>query len=366
MNIREQRFSHDTVINLYAPDEYAWSEIVDQLKADVYYLPSYVRLAAMQEHGKPILFVCRSRGNIWLLPLIVRAIPERITEGLILYDAISPYGYSGPLAFVEDGDDWIDWNEWATKLFIQTLIHNDIITAFVRLHPLYQTQIDVLRRHGDLHGPTSTVVIDLDYDDERIWNNTRSSHRTDIRNLEKKGFVTRQDVDLGRLDVFKDIYKETMHRIGASENYVFNELYYEHIRKDMADVFRLFFVEYDSQFVCGGLFAETNGIVHYHLSGTRTAYLRAAPTKLMLDHVRRWSKMRGNTKFHLGGGRGGENDTLLRFKQGFSRTYMDFYTWRVIADVGAYKNLNENSARTNRQIAFDIPKNYFPAYRALS
>ena len=68
--------------------------------------------------------------------------------------------------------------------------------------------------------------------------------------------------------------------------------------------------------LAAGLFFERQGIVQYHLSGSRRPALRRQPTKLMMDDMVAWAQARGNRVLHLGGGVGGREDSLFHFKAG--------------------------------------------------
>ena len=48
---------------------------------------------------------------------------------------------------------------------------------------------------------------------------------------------------------------------------------------------------------------------------------------------------RGVTVFHLGGGKGGSDDSLFTYKAGFAPGRHPFHTWRVVADPAAYRSL---------------------------
>ena len=85
-------------------------------------------------------------------------------------------------------------------------------------------------------------------------------------------------------------------------------------------------MELEGRIISAGLFAETSGIVQYHLSGTDEGFLAYSPLKTMVDFVRRWAKGRGNRVFHLDSGVGGKGNSLFAFKAGFSRTRHPFYT----------------------------------------
>jgi hypothetical protein len=60
---------------------------------------------------------------------------------------------------------------------------------------------------------------------------------------------------------------------------------------------------------------------------------------VLLDEVRRWAARRGNRLFHLGGGRGGQCDSLFDFKAAFSKQTYDFYTWKGIIEPSVYEDL---------------------------
>jgi hypothetical protein len=110
---------------------------------------------------------------------------------------------------------------------------------------------------------------------------------------------------------------------------------------------------------------EFEGIVHAHLVGTDERHQRLSPLKVMLDDARIWARERGNRVLHLGGGRGGREDSLLAFKGRFSPRRHAFHTGRWILDASRYAELTERRSRfaTERGLAAGDP-GWFPAYRA--
>jgi hypothetical protein len=79
----------------------------------------------------------------------------------------------------------------------------------------------------------------------------------------------------------------------------------------------------------------------------------------MLDCAINWAKAAGNRVLHLGGGVGSRDDSLFRFKTGFSDLRSPFQTWRVICDHKRYVELTEDAGVFNAPI-----DGFFPAYRA--
>jgi hypothetical protein len=83
---------------------------------------------------------------------------------------------------------------------------------------------------------------------------------------------------------------------------------------------------------------------------------------LRIDFLRRWAKSRGNRVFHLGGGVGGSEDSLFRFKAGFSQQRHPFHTWRMVADETVYRRLVKRWESRHGAEA-DGLDGFFPAYR---
>ena len=73
-----------------------------------------------------------------------------------------------------------------------------------------------------------------------------------------------------------------------------------------------------------------------------------------------WAKARGNRWYHLGGGRGGESDSLLHFKTGFSPLRLPYETVRVVLRDKDYRDL---VAERQPQVDAGDGSGYFPRYR---
>ena len=306
----------------------AWSAFLETAPHDFYHLPAYAALCAVQERGVPRALHVAGDGHEMLLPLIVREIPG---GGI---DAASPYGYPGPLV---QGTDEPGFLRAALAFGTEVLRQAGIVSAFVRLHPLLNPVppmgIGTVVEHGD------TICIDLALSPGELWAQTRLNHRRDITRAVRLGYVARMDEEWLHLDAFKRLYRETMGRRSAASFYFFDDTYFDGLREALGDRMHLCVVEKDGIVAAAGLYAETCGIVQYHLSGTSDEALSVQPTKLMMHFVRGWAKERGNHVMNLGGGVGGGNDSLLQFKLGFSPLRRTFSTLRMVIDEPAYKRL---------------------------
>jgi ribosomal protein S18 acetylase RimI-like enzyme len=335
-----------SLLDIDAPE---WEAVLRAARHDFYHLPAYVALSAVQEGGQPRALCITDGERAMLLPLLIRRIPG---GG---FDAMSPYGYPGPVGIGTDDPAFL---RVALVAGLQVLHEAGIVSAFVRLHPLLNPippmAIGTLVRHGE------TVSIDLTLPTEELWAQTRLNHRRDITRAVRLGYVARMDEDWKQLEFFKHLYRATMARRSAAPFYFFEDAYFDGLRDALGESLHLCVVEKDSAIAAVGLFVETNGIVQYHLSGTDDAFQMVQPTKLMMHFVRGWARDRGDLVLHLGGGVGGDSDSLLQFKVGFSPLRHTFATLRMVMDEHEY----------GRLVAAHVPpldpnerSGFFPLYR---
>jgi hypothetical protein len=342
-----------------------WDRLVGRTQHDVYHLASYHRLAEERGEGDARLVALENDACSFVLPILLRRVAEVPgLEDSPLTDVTSTYGYVGPLVDPESPNP-----ESRARLAQALQRYFDEINAcciFARLHPLLE-QAEVLNGLGAITDVGPTVAIDLTAAEDEQWANIRHDHKNGINRLRRAGFQCLWDVDLRHLDEFMKLYGQTMRRVGAGDYYLFSPEYFKRLFALESVAVSLFVCLRDGVVACGGVFTLCDGIVQYHLSGTRQEYLRLAPTKLMLDEVRKWAVARGARVFHLGGGVGSRSDSLFQFKAGFSRRYEAFRVWTWIREETEYFKLVSNrDAFLSRRGQRRVDASYFPAYRAPS
>lgn len=342
------------VFEFIDPKHPKWRQVLATVSYDFYHLPEYVTLAANYEGVTPAAFLGEINNEYCLIPLLIRPIPPQNN----LVDAISPYGYSSPIISKGMNNRNLDV---CLKEFCEQANQLGIVSVFLRLHPLLPLDLDVLNRYGQtqLHG--CTVYIDLNFGFEKLSREIRKGHREDIRKLQTQSFTVEIN-NWSHLESFAEAYKSTMERVKASQFYMFSMSYFEQLLLSLANKMHLFSVlSPQGEFAAGGLFAECNGLVQYHLSGSNAEFSKFAPSKLMLYEVIKWAEARGNRYLHLGGGHGAKEDGLYEFKRGFSDKKADFYTHRMIINPLLYQQLCEDWRQNtgNRLPTTD----FFPLYR---
>jgi hypothetical protein len=271
-------------------------------------------------------------------------------------DAVSPYGYPGPLLAGTDDESFVGA---ALEAAMPSLRAEGVVSLFVRSHPLLNPSlpagVGTVVHHGD------TVAIDLTLPAGDRWLQLRRNHRTDIVRALQSGHRAWFDDEWVNFETFKRLYHATMRRRSAAEDYFFDDAYFDGLREALGDGIRLCVVEIEAEIIAATLFTETCGIVEYHLMGVDEAHLRFAPAKLMFHAAWAWAADRHDTLLHLGGGVGGANDSLMHFKAGFSPLRFPFFTLRVVLDDREYARLARECDPAWEADASDNA--HFPAYR---
>jgi serine/alanine adding enzyme len=280
-----------------------------------------VEASSLLEPGVPLFL----RGDSAVFAGIRRTEP---------FDVVTPYGYGGPIGT----PFWDEYDEWCRG--------NGVVTSFVRFHPLYANHKDVTSLvHVELLA--GTVAWRLDQPD--LFEGMHRHHRRTVRKA--GGADTTVTRGPATLDGFVPKYERTMDRKDASGFYYFPPEYWQALAA-LGDRIVVFEAGEDAALLC---FA-TPPWLHYHLGATSDEGRRLGVSNLLFYEAARWAAAAGFTRFHLGGGLGGDTDSLFQFKQRFDPGgVLEMAVGKVIHDEDAYRALG--GAGT---------EGFFPAYRRAS
>lgn len=155
-----------------------------------------------------------------------------------------------------------------------------------------------------------------------------------------------------------------MLRLGAAPHYFFDHDYFAQLAGLRGSYVHLFTCWLNGEVIAAGLFLACQGIIQYHLGATRAEFVKLAPMKLILDTVRKWGTESGMHVFHLGGGLGAQEDSLFRFKAGFSDRRHPYATWRWILHQTQYNAMTATKAKWNAEHRVrSTSADHFPQYR---
>ena len=321
----------------------AWDDLLGELGCpDVYFQRAYLESACLLEPGRPAYLRAAGQGGDVLFAGIVRALPAG-TGG----DVVTPYGYGGPIAvgasppverFFEAYERWC--------------AEQSLVTSFVRFHPL-------LGNHGlappSMHVERLAGTVGWRLDEGDLLAGMDGKHRNTCRKALRAGVsVSAQPAPEG-LGGFVPLYEETMRRQEAAEFYFFPERYWQSLTTALRERVVVFDATLEGELVASALCLASKPWLHYHLGATAEQGRAVGAGNLLLYEAARWAQERGYETFHLGGGVGGRDDSLLAHKLRFSPGgRREAWIGKAIHDPAAYREL------TGRDAGFE---GYFPAYR---
>lgn len=341
-------------MTMESADTLTWDETLSGFRdysRDVYFTESYHRLHA-SAHAISQCFIYQESAHTFVLPYILREIPEHAG----VFDIESAYGYSGPLANTED----MGFLVRANASFVEHSREKKVIAAFIRCHPL-------IENHRFL--PKETLVKERETVFMNLGENYSAcidkSYQYEIRRAEKAGVTIHFDDSLCRLEEFVSMYETTMHRLNASSFYFFSSDYFKTLREQCAGDTFLAFAEYGGESIAAGLFLSSEKYGHYHL-GARLVddrYDNLSASKLVIEKSAAKLSTQGVNFLHLGAGTTSRaDDSLFRFKLGFSGKTRPFYTARLVINPDRYSTICEQWSHKSPEKAAQFG-NYFLKYR---
>lgn len=327
-----------------------WSEIVSKsVNYDFYHTQSYHQL---ETEKKPVLFVAFLDQNFIAVPILIREIPNSN-----YHDCTSTYGYCGPISSVEYEKIPPEHIAYFQTQLLDYFKKNSIVSAFFRLHPIYNNSI-VLSGFGNLVDVNKTVLINTLATDDEQRKSYRKSIIYEINQLRKSDNIVFEATKKEAINEFVVLYRSTMKKVAATSEYYFDEEYFTNFLncKDFEKIILL--SKQNGNITAGAIFTITNGVMQYHLSGSKEYSGKHSPMKLIIDEARSIATNRKCKFLHLGGGFGGSDiDSLFQFKSGFSDLRCNFKNWNLIVDKKIYKQL------TLLNNSYDTDSSFFPLYR---
>lgn len=327
-------------------NEPTWDEtLATRGLVDVYLQAGYLAACAVLERGQPRLLTLDRGGSGVVFPVLVRPVP-----GGSLFDVTSPYGYGGPVGFGASPpwDEFhADYARWCEDM--------GVVTTFVRFHPLYGNRLHPApAEEVELLAGTVAWTIAQGRD---LGTGMHKEHRRSVRAAQAAGLrVTVRRSDADGLSTFRQLYESTMRGLEADNFYVFPDAYWQVLHEQLASSTRLAEARGEAgEVLAAALLFACKPWLHYHLSASTEEGRRQGATTLLLLEVARYAQDDGYEIFHLGGGRGGSADSLLRFKTRFDPGGLrPAALGKQVHDLVAYRRL----------AGTDSVSGYFPRYRS--
>lgn len=321
---------------------------------DFYFDENYGKLYEKADQGIAKIYEYEDEHGKITSQFLIREIPIKIGVEKY-YDLVTPYGYGGPIInYAKNKEKLLENFE---KEFSKFCLNNNIVSEFVRFHPIVKNYEDFGKMY-DAQYMRKTLATNLEKYDDPVQMEFSKSCRKTIRQILKSGINYRIIEKPKDLDNFKRIYFINMQRKNAEEYYFFDDEYFNLILEYYKNNIIVVEAIFENKIIASGLYFTYNNIIHVHLSGTDTKYLNMSPAYILKYATVLWGKKNNYKLIHYGGGlSNSEDDSLYLFKRKFAQnTDFDFYVGRKIWNKDIYNKLCEIKN-------VDKTEEFFPAYR---
>jgi len=151
--------------------------------------------------GTPFLFVASDASDFIALPLVKREI-----EQTTYFDCTSVWGYPGPVASKRPWEIEPTLINYFQENLKQYMHDEKIVSVFSRMHPIIP-QDSFFNNLGTITALNKTVAIDLKLPVELQRQQYRSSNKSEINQLRKKGYVVKKAETALLADIFQRFNK---------------------------------------------------------------------------------------------------------------------------------------------------------------
>lgn len=366
---------HFKILQPVGGDQSIWTHLISQLKPeerDIHFLPEYAIIFKEAFDYQPFLAFFGDEDHFIIQPFVKRPLnqlPFLKEQGIseCFYDITNPYGYGGPLCKCKSiGEGQQLFREYSQHL-ADYCLQNKIITEFTCLHPLlanhhYVGGTDVVETNYE----KDIIYFDLRKSQTEIWKEIRHGHQSSIKKAQKSNVqIRKMDLNVSNFNLFKKLYYQTMNRHHASSKWFYPDDYFWNYYCSLGpERVTLFFALMDDIPVSAHLLIHDFDTVYYHYGASDSNYYSYQPTHLLMYEVMLWAKKQRFLRFHLGGGVTSlADDSLFRYKAGFSKERASLFSYHRIFDTEGYLYLSELKKEYEKMIGEYNTSDYFPFYR---
>jgi len=335
-------------------DQVVYREIISSQEFhNPYYHYEYLQRHLSNTNKLVVFLLMEKESCIALLPMILNPI-----ENTDFWDAISPYGYNGPL--FKDSENhgqiaslWEKVDQWYTE--------NNVVTEFIR----FSLNNNYNGYSGNCTQTLKNVCGSLKNNFELQWESFGRKVRNNYRRAQsfELNFKLFDHEKLTEtiIDEFYAIYHKTMLRNKASKFLFFSaEFFYQFVLENNKD-FTIGMVYFNEKPISTELHIHHKNTMYAFLGGTDSDFFDTRPNDFLRVEVIKWAIENRKEKYVLGGGIK-NNDGLYKSKKAFFPKDEDciFYTGRKIVNKKVYGDLVEKVLEKKPELKED---SYFPLYR---
>ena len=207
----------------------------DFKKLDPFY-DQNVLSALFDENWNSILIVDENK-NAFLNVYVLNEI-----EGTDYYDIEPYFGNSGPILNCDD----IEFANMALDIYSNYQKKQNIIAEFFRFNPIYKNERLFINSRLRIFGTKKIVIVDC-FEDEEMQIKQYSQSRRRIIRRANETFEFHELISENELDIFINMYNNTMDRVAAEKKWYFDNNFYSRLGK--SDNFRYYAAVHNNKII---------------------------------------------------------------------------------------------------------------------
>lgn len=289
----------------------------------------YVTLEAAWTQTEPVHVQVETEEGTESFPLLIG-----VKQGMRF--ARSPYGYPGPSRAFFTRDH--------VQQYLRLAAGEGWVGTYLRCHPIHGPRLKSTIDMPDavLHHSGDVALVDLGTDDGKsLLSGYHKNMRRDIRRASRDGIVIEITMLEDGVERFAPLYADAMDRLNARPSLRYDRNYLERFANAVGESGFFSCAILADSIIAMCMLVVTGKTCQYHLSAGAASGPKGFENgmKLALHAGLVEAAKRGAVSANLGGGVGGADDGLWRFKTRFSSRIEPYLTLRTVADRIAFEEL---------------------------
>jgi serine/alanine adding enzyme len=302
---------------------------------DIYFSPEYGRACEYSDNAKWEL--CQYKDLIYVY--LKRPIEN---EGILYYDLITPYGYSG--YYYEKEETYKEF----LPMFREQAKKINYITEVLKQNPYLNINIseyDII---------TSKRIYGINISNLNTNNylkNTNKTNRRMINTAIKNNLQFKMlEYNNKNLKEFLNIYDLTMNNLNSKKYFYFNDNYYSNLNNCFIACVYL------NEILCAScIIFKYNTFLHYHIGGSLIEYRKYGCNNFLHYNVINYG-IENDFKVYIIGCGLQDGDSLSTFKKKLANKELKYTIYKNILNTEIYDKLTKKLCQNDENC-------YFPNYR---
>ena len=341
-------------------DRSEWLNIISKFPIefqDIYFHPDYISLNCSKSNSEGFLFYHQDKENIWINPFIKIKSPSFSDfNNHNYYDIETAYGYGGPISNKLDKE----FIKESNKKFLLWINSNNVVSEFVRFHPLFDTTFYTSSEFEILDNRI-TCSLDL----KKVDYKNIAPFKSKVKNMIRKALKTTETfISYDKKDFlyFKKLYLDLMVNKNAEKESLFSPTYFDRLFElILENGFMSVIKNKKFETIAIGIFLNGKKSCHYHLSASKH-YDYPGVNNLIIYNAALHAKEKKFNVLHLGGGNiDNPEDKLFKFKNSMSTDIHTYYIGKRVNNMEVYEKL-KNSWKKKYPILYERYSNRLLCY----